>query len=242
MTAERARNSVELLLRDQHDLKSGLFDIGLRVELLAESPEENLNQTLKKIAARISGFGTSFEKSQFRSLSVLRGLTTPELASVTSAIAHAQRALSDSSSIEVIVGSIAPGTSVVFGGGTEGLGLLLTHLFENALGGDGRTGARHMWIGIVPESVGVVLTLEDDGPGFPPEQLKDLGSGPTRLGAKPHSSGLGLWLASRAVEAAGGRIQFDNRSVGGARIEITLAYAETEVPPPPQTKLRPASV
>lgn len=68
----------------------------------------------------------------------------------------------------------------------------------------------------------VVLTVEDDGPGIPEDELsrvfdpffttKDPGEG----------TGLGLSIGARLVEGMGGRIEAENRPEGGARFTVRL--------------------
>jgi signal transduction histidine kinase len=64
----------------------------------------------------------------------------------------------------------------------------------------------------------VLLRVADDGPGIPGEELAVLRAG----GETPlrHSSGLGLWFVQWVVAESGGRIEFDQRSVGS----VVLVY------------------
>ncbi len=55
------------------------------------------------------------------------------------------------------------------------------------------------------------LVFTDDGPGFSSEDV-------TRRGVTADSTGLGLDIASRAVEGVGGTLSVSSRAVGGARI------------------------
>jgi two-component system sensor histidine kinase ChvG len=85
----------------------------------------------------------------------------------------------------------------------------------------------------------LVFTVEDDGPGMPPENLESVferfyterpKGGPARTGhvASGHS-GLGLSIARQIVEAHGGRIHAENRMDGdrvlGARFVVELPEA-----------------
>src|SRR5690606_16696647 len=149
----------------------------------------------------------------------------PEVALVDHALRQARASLPTQTSLLVDVSPIPESCPVFFGGGTEGLALLVTHLLDNAAGGDGRSGAKVVHIDVTLADTETELTLADDGPGFQTTQLGVVGVRPVSSPDKATSSGLGLWLARRAVEAAGGRIRFDNRPGGGARIRITLRPA-----------------
>ncbi|OHC71656.1 MAG: hypothetical protein A3H93_11985 [Rhodocyclales bacterium RIFCSPLOWO2_02_FULL_63_24] len=67
------------------------------------------------------------------------------------------------------------------------------------------------------------IAIEDAGPGFPVEVLRQAGRQP--LASRHGGSGIGLMLAFSAVERMGGRIVLDNRPDGGrVRIELPLAH------------------
>jgi two-component system sensor histidine kinase ChvG len=77
----------------------------------------------------------------------------------------------------------------------------------------------------------MLLTIEDNGPGIPPEALENIfDTGyTTRTGEdkKPYDwpathRGLGLSITRSIIEAASGRIYATNRSQSGARFEIEL--------------------
>ncbi|EIP98268.1 signal transduction histidine kinase [Opitutaceae bacterium TAV1] len=75
----------------------------------------------------------------------------------------------------------------------------------------------------------VVITIEDDGPGVPPDTLTRLGEPFYRpefaRSRETGGVGLGLAIVKSAVEACRGSVQFANRSPHGFRAEIRLAAA-----------------
>jgi signal transduction histidine kinase len=90
-----------------------------------------------------------------------------------------------------------------------------------------------IWVRLEPVEEGALLSVEDDGPGVPPE-LRDAVFEPFRQGptATPHSpgTGIGLSLVARFAELHGGRAWVDERPGGGAAFRVFL-------PSPPVTGL-----
>ncbi len=76
---------------------------------------------------------------------------------------------------------------------------------------------------------GVTITVEDNGPGIPPEVLPEIFEAfvTTRLDAR--GTGLGLTVAEGIVDQHGGTISAGNRPGGGARLEVVLPAATQEV-------------
>jgi signal transduction histidine kinase len=84
---------------------------------------------------------------------------------------------------------------------------------------------RRIWLTVVPHEGGVRITVEDDGPGVPPELraaiFEPFRQGPTR---SPHSpgTGIGLSLVARFAELHGGRAWVDEREGGGAAFHVVI--------------------
>ncbi len=67
----------------------------------------------------------------------------------------------------------------------------------------------------------VTLTIEDDGPGFPPEMMHNIFERYAK-GRESTGHGLGLAFVDAVVRAHGGSVNASNRQSGGARICIDL--------------------
>jgi len=65
---------------------------------------------------------------------------------------------------------------------------------------------------------GLVVRIDDDGPGFPEAMLED--AGPMRT-TKVDGTGLGLWMVRSVVESCGGGFRFGNGE-RGAFVELLL--------------------
>jgi len=81
------------------------------------------------------------------------------------------------------------------------------------------------------DETNVVLSFEDEGPGFPVDLLPKVfepfvRKGSARTPTPGGSTGLGLALVKRVVEAHGGTVRAENRDEGGARVVVTLPIAE----------------
>jgi two-component system, OmpR family, sensor histidine kinase KdpD len=71
------------------------------------------------------------------------------------------------------------------------------------------------------------LIIEDNGNGFPPEEIKDVFDKFYRLkNSKTGGTGLGLSIVKGFTEAMGGSVNLENISTGGARFTIEIT-AET---------------
>jgi PAS domain S-box-containing protein len=82
-----------------------------------------------------------------------------------------------------------------------------------------------IWVSVRPQDGGVLILVEDDGPGVPPE-LRDTIFEPFQQGpeAPQHSPGVGvgLTLVQRFAELHGGRAWVEERPGGGASFRVLL--------------------
>lgn len=104
------------------------------------------------------------------------------------------------------------------------LGRIVDNLLGNAL----RYGRRAR-VAIVPLGAQVELTVDDDGPGIPPEQIELAFQPWVRLGAAGQGApaaragqGLGLAIARDLAERDGGSLTLANRAEGGLRARLVL--------------------
>jgi signal transduction histidine kinase len=82
---------------------------------------------------------------------------------------------------------------------------------------------RSVWVKTLQEGEVAILTIEDQGSGVKPEDVKRLFE--MFVSGRPDGIGLGLYLAKAAVENCGGTITADNHPGGGARFTIRLPLA-----------------
>ena len=126
--------------------------------------------------------------------------------------------------------SIALDTSRVSGGRVLGqpddLRRVIVNLTTNAI----RFATTAVWVSLVPTEDSVLLTIDDDGPGVPPDQSERIFDRFTQLeesrvrGGRS-GAGLGLSIVADVVSRHGGSIAVGASPAGGARFSVTLPAA-----------------
>jgi len=109
-------------------------------------------------------------------------------------------------------------------GDRDALTRLVWILIDNA----SRHGATEIVVGTVDHPMHVSIVVTDDGPGFPPEDLKRVFERFYRVDAarSPSGSGLGLSIADAVTQEHGGTISAANGPGGGAIVTVTLPVLE----------------
>jgi two-component system, NtrC family, C4-dicarboxylate transport sensor histidine kinase DctB len=114
--------------------------------------------------------------------------------------------------------------SVAVCGGELSLNRVLTNVVTNACQGDGTSRPSCVEVTLGSDSQGdrVLVTISDDGPGFPASMIE----APFRgfYTTKEGGTGLGLYTAERLVRASGGELTIANATAPdrGARVNISL--------------------
>jgi PAS domain S-box-containing protein len=116
---------------------------------------------------------------------------------------------------------LAPDLPVVTGDRTQ-LQQVVVNLAINAAQAiaHSTTGQRRIIIGARHGEGGVIVTIDDDGPGIPQEHLDRLFQ--SFFTTKENGMGIGLPICRTIVEAHGGQIRVENRAGGGARVTVSL--------------------
>ena len=77
---------------------------------------------------------------------------------------------------------------------------------------------------------GVVFSVRDEGPQISHRAFNSLrnqlGKGPLPASSRPRSSGLGLWIASKFVEAMGGSMFMTRHHVSGITVSVVLPHSK----------------
>jgi signal transduction histidine kinase len=113
------------------------------------------------------------------------------------------------------------------------LAQVLLNLLVNAGDALEEAGVSHgeVWVRGEVQGQQVVLLVEDNGPGFPPQVLPRLFEAFFTTKGPEKGTGLGLSISRELVERFGGTLHAENRPEGGARLRIALPI---HVPKPPE--------
>ncbi|MFC5134250.1 MULTISPECIES: ATP-binding protein [Haloferacaceae] len=109
----------------------------------------------------------------------------------------------------------------------DGLRSVVDNLVENAVehaGGDAT-----LRISVRDGDGTVTLSIDDDGPGIPPERRSALFGGDRETtAANDGSEGGGLFIVGSLVEEYGGTISIEESDLGGTRFEVRLPRADDD--------------
>jgi signal transduction histidine kinase len=112
---------------------------------------------------------------------------------------------------------------LVFRGERQDLLELVGNVMENAC----KWGRRRVKVQAAPAGPGLMrVTVEDDGPGLPPERREDVLRRGARLDESAPGSGLGLSIVEELAKAYGGSVALGAAAMGGLRVDLTLPQAE----------------
>jgi len=95
---------------------------------------------------------------------------------------------------------------------------MLGNLLENAF----KWGKRRIRIGGGRTRGRLLLVVEDDGPGIPPEQASRLLERGARADEATPGHGIGLAVVREISDAYGGTLRIDHSPLGGARFRLSL--------------------
>jgi two-component system sensor histidine kinase PrrB len=135
---------------------------------------------------------------------------------------------------------VTAGSSLLQGWG-GGLRLLVDNLLDNAAL-HGRPGGRVL-VSLARERDALVLRVDDDGPGVPPEERERLLEPFARGdGAVASGTGLGLAIVSQQAALHGGTVRLDGSPLGGLGAEVRLPASASAQPPAAERPAPPPAV
>ncbi|MEO6377039.1 MAG: stimulus-sensing domain-containing protein [Caulobacteraceae bacterium] len=229
-----------------HEIRNPLTSIRSAVETLELAPHpaarERLLPILKKDVSRLDRLITDISNSSRLDAELSR--ETPRalnLERLLKDIVSVYEAISETSGVKVKLALAEPGPFRVLGREAP-LSQVFRNLIDNARSFSPPKSVvtvrlRHGSVGASGRR-GIVMEVEDDGPGIPAENLENIferfytnrpkdGAGALGGAAFGGHSGLGLSIALQIVEAHGGKIRAENRpgpngTIAGARFIVQL--------------------
>ena len=103
---------------------------------------------------------------------------------------------------------------------------MLGNLCENA----SKWAVRMVWITAAKAEGSVVLRVEDDGPGIPPEHADEALARGGRLDVSRSGSGLGLAIVTDLAEAYGAAVTLKRSALGGLAVELRFPIDQKPAP------------
>jgi signal transduction histidine kinase len=200
-----------------HEIKNPITAVNVALRAVADQLGEDHQAVLGDLVLRMQ----RIEKALKRTLSFVRPIDVHESAcdaqELFGAAVEELRPEIERAGAQVRV-RVAPG-GVRFRGDPALLKEVLTNLVANSI--EAKPVGAHVDLEAARSSDGsVLLAVEDDGPGVPPA-LRDSLFQPF-ASTRSKSSGLGLTIARKLVEAHGGTLDLVRDRTAGARFEIRI--------------------
>lgn len=234
--AERLQQLVgarDRLLHDvSHELRSPLARMSLAVAL-AEKDSGILTEPLRRIALEVG----RLDRLVGELLSLSRHESGPgepdayfDMRSLAAAVVADAAFEARASGVEIALRADVAG-QMLMRGSAELIRRALENVIRNAVQFSPKGGRIDVALRLDGAARRVELAVADQGPGVPPHDLERMCEPFVRLadGGQRQGYGLGLAIASRAVESHAGRLAIANRPAGG--LLVTLSLPASDVAP-----------
>ena len=211
------RDRTQMLAAISHDLRTPLTRLRLRAELIEDEDEQ------RKMIADLDEMGSMIDAALAFARDEAAGEKTAAL-DLAVLLQTVCEAAADAGGIATYHGP--PHVTCV--GRPSALRRAFTNLVDNALIYGGRAG-----VGLEARGRELLVTVDDDGPGVPEDELERVFEPFRRLEAsrsrETGGAGLGLALVRAAIAAHGGTVRLANRREGGLRARVVLPAARGPV-------------
>jgi two-component system sensor histidine kinase BaeS len=145
-----------------------------------------------------------------------------DLGEVAGVVAEGFRPDTDAAGLALVVERTSP---AVVSADPDRVAQVVANLIENAV----KYARTTVGVAVTVEAGSGVVTVDDDGPGIPPEDLPFVFERLYVAGREPvrreSGSGLGLAIVRELLEAMGGRVEAQPRAGGGTRLVVRLLLA-----------------
>jgi len=210
-----------------HELKNPLTSLASAMEMLVRTPDEESRKKLMALVRadvkRIDRLITDISDASRLDAELSREARSAiDLSHLLKTIVEIYHVTEISHGLTVtLIDDLPPGTRVM--GNDERLGQVFRNLIDNAISFSPETGM--VTITARMQVSGARVTVDDHGPGIPPENLESIFERFYTERPAAHfgnNSGLGLSIARQITQNASGRIWAENQEGGGARFVVEL--------------------
>lgn len=227
VSAQRSAAWADVARRIAHEIKNPLTPITLSAERLrkkfspAEGSEarENFDKYIETISRHTRDIGRMVEEFVAYARLPTSVMRTENLVSIIRRTVFSAQ----TSNPDIAYTQTLPAHEVPLMCDEGQLGQALLNIFKNAAEAlEGRDNKR-IDITLTINASGITLTIDDNGPGFPPDKIASLAEPYVTTRAK--GTGLGLAIVKRSVEEHKGTLTLSNSDAGGARVVILFPRA-----------------
>ncbi len=217
-----------LLARFAHEIRNPLSSLGIHVQLLEEDLAATAPQLREKAGGRLEIIRGELHRLEaivkhFLSLAAPSSLNRQAVV-VGKIVAHVGDLLRPEArvrGIEVVLDSALELPEIQ--ADPVQLTQALLNLVINAMQAMPRGGRIEIRSRFEPMDRALVIEVQDNGPGVPPERQSAIFE--PFFSTKAEGSGLGLWIVQQIITAHGGSIGVANAPGGGARFTVRLPAA-----------------
>lgn len=216
-----------------HEIKNPLTSLRSAVDMFVRAKDEDSRTRLLNIVRadvkRVDRLITDISDASRLDAELSRETATPvDIARLLETIVEIYQMMELPRGVTINLKIDLPPDAAVMGR-DERLGQVFRNLVDNAVSFSLQDGVVTITARTDPDLV--VVTVDDTGPGIPPDNLETIFNRFYTERPQEHdfgkNSGLGLSIARQITEGTGGRIWAENRPSGGARFVVELPLAAT---------------
>lgn len=212
---ERARTHAGNLA---HALKTPLSVLANAAQAQGNAPSELALLVNEQVDIARKQVNYHLARAQAAAASRLPGVKT-ELLPVILGLVRVMQRIHAERALDVQVEPMA--ANLCFRGETQDLQEMLGNLLDNAC----KWAVHHVVVKARPDEQGLVITVDDDGPGLPPAQRDVVLQRGVRADEQVHGSGLGLAIVDDLTRLYGGSVVLVDSPICGLRAMLTLPAA-----------------
>ncbi|MEL6487177.1 MAG: ATP-binding protein [Pseudomonadota bacterium] len=207
------REREQIMVAIAHDIRTGLTKLRLRLDADDTPADPNIDRDLTQMERLITDM-LAYARAE-------NPVIEPELIELRAFVAE----LAKAAPIPITIIQDDEGDAFVIAGNSLAIGRLFENLLENAR----RYGRGSIWLTISHTPQGLAITIEDDGPGIPPDDLDHVFEpfyrGEGSRNRSTGGTGLGLGIARAIAHSHGAQISLANRDEGGLCVCVSFPEA-----------------